>query len=368
MALKNFDPDALLKDWADEKYSPLHNGKTFEECIRAAFNIPRNDTYVYRAQGETTLAITQRAIGGKRSHGLHNWYHDEKGDPNDPPNPTAPEITAYTTLFHPTTSLPKALNHFASNSPPSTLRHHISTYLSSRFHPPTPSLGLLPAAKRSRTHVNPYFDLWTYACHELEWAGPWLSSVHTKISHHILPIFYHHFGCVVPSYAALHVIAPLAQPAKPSKQPVLPILDIGSGNGYWSFMLRRLPLPDGMRPLDVRPIDNGLSEYRASWVKDTITMDGVEYLEKEGGGRGCVLLLVYPQATGGFTQGVLEAFEGDTIVVAGTQNGNGFTAFQDRVVDEWVGAELPQFELVLRMPLPSFAGKDEALFVWRRKS
>lgn len=82
MALKNFNPDKFLQEWSDEKYVPSqHNGKTFEECIRAAFNIPENDTYVYRAQGETTLAITQKAINGKRAHGLHNWYHDEHGKP-----------------------------------------------------------------------------------------------------------------------------------------------------------------------------------------------------------------------------------------------------------------------------------------------
>lgn len=76
MALRNFSPDALLKNWTDEKYTPKHSGKSFEECIWAAFNIPKSDNYVYRAQGETTLAITQRAIGGKRVHGMHDWYHD----------------------------------------------------------------------------------------------------------------------------------------------------------------------------------------------------------------------------------------------------------------------------------------------------
>jgi hypothetical protein len=64
---------------------------------------------------------------------------------------------------------------------------------------------------------------------------------------------------------------------------------------------------------------------------------------------------------------MLKAFEGDTIVVAGTQNGNGFTAFQDMVVDEWVNKNLTAFECTVRMPLPSFAGKDEALFVFQRR-
>jgi hypothetical protein len=81
MALKNFDPEALLQNWSDEKFSPTHSGKSLAECLREAFNIPASDSYVYRAQGETTLDVTQRAIAGKRQHGLHGWYHDEEGKP-----------------------------------------------------------------------------------------------------------------------------------------------------------------------------------------------------------------------------------------------------------------------------------------------
>jgi hypothetical protein len=173
----------------------------------------------------------------------------------------------------------------------------------------------------------------------------------------------------VPSYSALHVLAKLAQPQKPASEPVRPILDIGSGNGYWTYMLRHFPISHigATKPLDVRAIDNAVSEYRVSWVQDTINMDGKEYLQKNGGGKGCVLLLVYPQATGDFTGPILKAFEGEYIVVAGTQNGNGFTGFRDVVVDEWFSKNVPAFELVLRMPLPSFAGKDEALFVFQRR-
>jgi hypothetical protein len=134
-------------------------------------------------------------------------------------------------------------------------------------------------------------------------------------------------------------------------------------------MLRQFPLTHigATKPLDVRAIDNAVSEYRVTWIDDTIKMDGKEYLKKNDGGKGCILLLVYPQATGDFTGPILKAFEGEYIVVAGTQNGNGFTGFRESVVDEWVTNNLPAFELMLRMPLPSFAGKDEALFVFQRK-
>jgi hypothetical protein len=134
-------------------------------------------------------------------------------------------------------------------------------------------------------------------------------------------------------------------------------------------MLRHFPLTHigATKPLNVRAIDNAVSEYRVTWIDDTIKMDGKEYLKKNDGGKGCILLLVYPQATGDFTGPILKAFEGEYIAVAGTQNGNGFTGFRESVVDEWVNKKLHAFELTLRMPLPSFAGKDEALFVFQRK-
>jgi hypothetical protein len=286
----------------------------------------------------------------------------------DPPHPSLEEIKAYTDLFAPSSNLPKSLNSFLKSAKAHTLRQEVATHLSSRFHN-TSSPNLVLPSKKDRQHTNPYLDLWKYSCEELEWAGPVPSTTHTKISHHILPLFYHHFGCVVPSYAALHVLAKLAQPARPSKEDVLPILDIGSGNGYWTCMLRHFPIAHiGMtKPLDVRAVDSQVSEYRVSWIRDTINMDGKQYLKKNSGGKGCVLLLVYPQATGDFTGPILKAFEGDAIVVAGTQNRNGFTAFRDMIVDEWVEKNLSHFELTLRMPLPSFAGKDEALFVFQRK-
>jgi hypothetical protein len=373
MALSNFNPDTFFENWTEEKFSPSCNQEPLSKCIGESFGIPPSDKYVYRAQAETTLHGTQRAIDAKRAHGLHGWYHDDSGKSFDPPQyPTPEEIHAYTSLFSPQLSLPTALNSFAKSAKADTLRKRIGNHLNERFLNASPT-SLLPSKrdpkKPARQHKNPYLDLWKYSCEELEWAGPLPSTTHTRISHHILPIFYHHFGCVVPSYAALHVLAKLAQPARPGKEDVLPILDIGSGNGYWTYMLRNFPVSHigAEKPLHVRAIDNQVSEYRVSWIKDTIIRDGKEWLRSHDGGRGCVLLLVYPQVTGNFTGPLLKAFQGEKIVVAGTQNGNGFTGFHDMVVDEWVEKNLEAFELVLRMPLPSFAGKDEALFVFERR-
>ena len=75
-----------------------------------------------------------------------------------------------------------------------------------------------------------------------------------------------------------------------------PVVDVGSGNGYWSFMLRRYGL-------DARPVDNMQSEWRVNWVDDTEVADGVDWLARHEQGRGLVLLLVYPVVGGGVAGG-----------------------------------------------------------------
>jgi hypothetical protein len=170
----------------------------------------------------------------------------------------------------------------------------------------------------------------------------------------------HHFGCVVPSYESLELVRQVAGGR--------PILDIGSGNGYWTFVLRRhfaAGKPGGGG--EVVAVDSGQSIYRTLWIGDTVEADGIKWLREERkGGVGDVLLLVYPIVGGdGFTDRVIRAYEGDTVCVVGTQCRNGYTAFRDKVIDEWMEEE-GGWEKVVQVPVPSFAGKDEALFVFRR--
>ena len=165
----------------------------------------------------------------------------------------------------------------------------------------------------------------------------------------------HHFGCAVPSYEGLEVIRQVAAAGKKRD-----VIEIGSGNGYWTYMLRR-------QGMEVKAVDNLQSEYRTLWISDTIVKDGEKFLKDENGGMDAVLLLVYPVVGAGFTAKVLDAYEGDTICIAGTQNRNGYTAFRDRRIDEYMEAERPEFEKTVQVALPSFAGKDEALFVFERR-
>ena len=221
-------------------------------------------------------------------------------------------------------------------------------------------------------HLNPYYDVWRWSCQNLEWAGPDLDTKNTRISHALLPVLYHHFGCIVPSYESLEIIKQVSKERT--------IIDLGSGNGYWTYMLRRMG--DEKKPVKVVPVDSGLSEWRTVWIGDTVVSDGVKYLQQHQDGKDQVLLLVYPQVGADFTGKVLRAYskctviswivgltnaipEGDTIVVAGTQNANGYTAFAKETIAEWMAREMPRFVKVLQIPLPSFAGKDEALFCFQ---
>lgn len=135
---------------------------------------------------------------------------------------------------------------------------------------------------------------------------------------------------------------------------------MASGNGYWTYMLRQMQL-------NVVAVDNFASEYRTMWISDTVKMDGVDYMKKNGGAKKRILLMVYIITAGTFTKRVLQAFQGGTVVVVGTQNTNRYTGFSDCTAEEYFEKEMPAWGLVCRIAMPSFAGKDEAMFVWQKK-
>lgn len=114
-------------------------------------------------------------------------------------------------------------------------------------------------------------------------------------------------------------------------------------------------------------MDNVESEWRTTWIPDTIVTDGVAYLKKQQGGKNVVLLMVYPVARSDLTTSILEAYKGDMVCVVGTQNRNGYTGFKDTTIDEYMMEKMSSYEKTVQIPLPSFAGKDDALFLFERK-
>lgn len=120
--------------------------------------------------------------------------------------------------------------------------------------------------------------------------------------------------------------------------------------------------------MPVVAVDNEQARWRHMWIADTVRAEAIEYLRRSGGARECLLLLVY-MVTGqaDLTQRVLRAYKGNAIVVVGSQNANRFTTFAHASVDDYFAREMPAFVLGARVLLPSFAGKDEAMYVYVRK-
>jgi hypothetical protein len=172
----------------------------------------------------------------------------------------------------------------------------VAKHLKAKFEPPSIESGLV--VNKNKNHINPYFDVWAWSNQNIEWAGPEEGTVRIKHSHAILPILYHHFGCVCPSYEALALISQLSKGRR--------VVDLGSGNGYWTYMLRRQET--GKKKLDVVAVDNGMSEWRTTWIGDTVEMDGMKWLNQNNGASDAVLLLVYPNTGDDFTGKMIKAY------------------------------------------------------------
>ncbi|KAL6242498.1 hypothetical protein RBB50_010638 [Rhinocladiella similis] len=386
---KTWSPEHLFdtanSNSVSETWQKIHthlNANEFRAAITTAFELAPGDNFTYHASASVNLAQVEAAVHAGRANGLHAWYvqpKQQEGEEEEPlesipgfPSlritgyPPANDIQAYISMFDPTKSAANGLKSLSANAKKGSLRASIAEYLlSRRYLDPSITVPKVKASSSSQkpsgaagggSHQNPALDFWAYSCLALEYAGPNATTALVKASHHMLPVYMHHFGCVVPSYEALQIISKLAAGRGGG------VLDMGSGNGYWTFLLRRLGVVNA-----VVAVDSGQSRWRTTWISDTVVTDGVQYLRKRSGCPDAVLLLVYPIVGGEFTRKVLEAYTGDVIVVAGTQNGNGYTGFKDMMIDEYMNKEKPGWEKVASVPLPSFAGKDDALFAFRKK-
>lgn len=404
----SWNPTTYIADTTlHERAEALLASDNLQSAIAVSFSLPppRRDPYVYHAIVSVTLPEVQHVVSLGRQNGLHSWYfaptsaltstsEPDSSKPASPkqtltplPPPPRADIDAYLSIFDPSTSTASALKTFLSNAKKGSLRAEIASYLLSKryLHPLLSSTLAIPkhskkASSSNKLPPNPYLTFLNWSARNLDYAGPSPSSALAgNRAHHVLPILMHHFGCACPSHEALSILRILASGRE--------VLDMGSGGGYWTFMLRGY----GVR---VTAVDNAQSAWRVTWVSDTVIADGVEYLRKRGkrnqsqssssnkntkpdpDPEEAVLLLVYPivggslagGTEGGFTRAMLDAYTGDTLAVVGTQNRNGYTGFRGESMDEYMERERSGegWVKVVQIALPSFPGKDEALFVFQR--
>lgn len=361
-----FDPAARVRDPdARAQAVALLRENDFAGAVKAYFGLPTEDTYIYHAMTSVSLSQVQHVVSLGGANGLHAWYAPRTAAPSDPPPdpPSRQDVEAYTAVFAHTTLTPSALKALGANAKKGSIRASVAAHLTAKryVHPGAQQQLAIPKKKPAAADVppNPYFDFWEWSCRNLEWCGPCPESEARPQSHHVLPVLMHHFGCAVPSYESLEVLRIVAGGRA--------VLDMGSGNGYWAFMLRQ-------HGVAVTPVDSAQSAWRATWVGDTTVIDGPRWLGRNAGASGLVLLMVYPVVGGGagagvhggFTRDLMKAYKGDTVAVVGTQNHNGYTSFKDLTFDEYMEREQPGWTRVVQIPIPSFAGKDEALFIYQR--
>ncbi|KAK4230950.1 hypothetical protein QBC38DRAFT_467394 [Podospora fimiseda] len=377
------DPSTAFgdRDEDENKYQEvlkaLNGGSNdFERAIKILFGLSEKekDEYVYRAGvASVGLGEVQRAVEfgigseeGKRR--LCDWYGGLNSDLKVL-SPSSGDITAYTNIWSSSSSSSPAaaLKSFIANAKKGSVRALVGEYLASKrfIHPDFDEKRMPKFKKKKKTKDaqirNPYLDFWVWSCQVLGWCGPLPNQ--RLMGHHLLPVFMHHFGCVVPSHEALSVIKVLAEKKT--------VLDIGSGNGYWSWMLRN------WYGVATVAVDNAQSEWRVNYLpSETICLTGTEYLASLKDHKDTIMMLVYPVVgnvelgtiEGSFTRDLMADYKGDTVVVVGTQNHNGYTGFKDMTFDEYMEREQKEkgWVRIVQIPLPSFAGKNDAMFVYQR--
>lgn len=352
--------------------------ESITESIIKAFDIPQPDTYLY-SQESSTVTIQQAADALR--HGSKYHYYQNGRSVEIPRG----DIDAYIQLFAPESDPEGAYASFLANAKKESPRKSVAGYLVSRrvldTLNETPTSSPDPTKKKSskqknkrkklRGHENPYFSVWSLMCRQLGFLGPlpghpYSLPASARQAHPILPIFMHHFGCAIPSYEALHLILQTAGSSfssDPSSANRRVIFDIGCGNGYWTYLLRQFCEQHGLTQ-EIVAVDDGSSTWRTTWIDHLVRQDALEFLQGRDT-KEAVMLLVYPVTSQNFTRRAIGAFHGNTICLVGTQNENRYTAFDDATVEEFCergGA----WKVTSRLPLPSFPGKDDALYILRR--
>lgn len=154
------------------------------------------------------------------------------------------------------------------------------------------------------------------------------------------------YAFAIPNQAALDTIAKYA-----------PIVELGAGTGYWSYLLRQM----GVRvvAIDEAPIDgkhDNHFEFEKSWTEVVPggPADLVNYLEH-------TLMLCWPNYNSSFAYDALKAYGGKTCIYIGEGWGGctGDEAFHELLSDAW--------NEVAAVDIPQWDGIHDALYVYERK-
>jgi hypothetical protein len=174
--------------------------------------------------------------------------------------------------------------------------------------------------------LNPYFDIWKEFNQMYVNPGPMTSMrsgppvTTTSGLNYLVGLF----AWSVPSCGALHLIKAYANS----------VIDMGSGGGYWSLMLRQI----GVQVTAVDPLPEPLLY---SWIDDTKKQDGFDYLSAVSGNKETpALLLNYPYGHNSDVYKWINEYKGTTIFYVGSVSRTLFTGGNiDMLLSDWIQEE-----------------------------
>jgi hypothetical protein len=142
-----------------------------------------------------------------------------------------------------------------------------------------------------------------------------------------------------------------------------PVVEIGSGNGYWVYLLRS-------RGCDVTAVDSypndrtrgqrNVSRHAATtWIDDTIVMSGEQFLREQKGCKHATLLFCWPRE--GMLESILRHYSGNVIVVIGE--------YEDGCTDSMSKySRAREWKHVKTIIIPNWFHNHDDLCVYRRRT
>jgi hypothetical protein len=148
--------------------------------------------------------------------------------------------------------------------------------------------------------------------------------------------------------------AVLTESAITELKPFAPFMEVGAGNGYWSYELQKRGVE--CVATDPHPVGENFYKFETPWT-DVEELDGVRAVRKY---PNHTLLLVWPCYDKDWAYKTLRAYKGDTVVFCG-EGWGGCTAddaFYELLCEEW--------KRVQDIDIPMWSGIHDDVAVYTR--
>ena len=128
-----------------------------------------------------------------------------------------------------------------------------------------------------------------------------------------------------------------------------PIIEVGSGSGYWAFLIR-------CKCVDIIAVDDRSSpqKWTMDWFPSTIKCDALKYLEEHGGCSDRTLFMSWPTCG----ESILSAFKGDHFIIIG----------KSECRSKWELCNDPEWVLLDCIEIPVWPGMYNRMRIYMRRT